>query len=249
MLTLQADEVQVWYAYTDRCSAPELQQSYLSLLSPQERERHARFAFEHLKAEFLLTRALCRIMLSHYAAVDPAAWSFGQNAYGRPHLLGPQQGLGLSFNLSNTRSLVAMAVVRGMDEIGVDVEELQRRPAPINIADRYFSPHERAGLMGLRGAAQSQRFFDLWTLKEAYIKARGQGLSIPLDAFSMRLDNADIAVEFEPHMGQRGSDWQFALHHLQASHNLALCVRRPAAGAARICLHETVPRLEAVRPR
>lgn len=249
MLTLQADEVQVWYAYTDRCSAPDLQQSYLSLLSPPERERHARFAFEHLKAEFLLTRALCRIMLSHYAAVDPAAWRFGQNEYGRPHLLGPQQGLGLSFNLSNTRSLVAMAVARGTDEVGVDVEELQRRPAPVEIADRYFSPHERAGLQALRGAAQSQRFFDLWTLKEAYIKARGQGLAIPLDAFSMSLDSAGITVEFDQTMEQRGSDWQFALHQLQASHNLALCVRRPAAGAARITLQETVPRLEAVRPR
>jgi 4'-phosphopantetheinyl transferase len=237
MLTLGADEVHVWYAYTDKCRAPELLNDYHGLLSPPERQRHARYAFEPLKAEFLLTRALCRIMLSHYADVDPAAWCFGQNEYGRPHLIGPQSGLGFNFNLSNTRSLVAMALVRGKVEVGID------------IADRYFSLSERAGLQALSGTAQSQRLFDLWTLKEAYIKARGQGLSILLDAFSMHLDGGDIAVEFDAEMAERGSDWQFALHRLQERHNLALCVRRPMAGPARIGLREVVPRLEAVRPR
>jgi 4'-phosphopantetheinyl transferase len=248
-LSLAADEVQVWYAFADQCSAPELQREYLSLLSPEELQRHARFAFDHLKAEYLLTRALCRIMLSHYAAVDPAAWTFGSNSHGRPHLLGPAAGLGLGFNLSNTRSLVALAVARDTHELGVDVEALDRRPAPIEIAHRYFSPAERAGLLALQGAAQHQRFFELWTLKEAYIKARGLGLSIPLDTFSMHLQNGDIQVSFDERIGPHSGPWQFALHNLQGRHLLALCVRPPANGPARIRLLEVVPRLEAVRAR
>ena len=248
MLTLQADEVHVWYAYTDKCRAPELRGDYYGLLSPQESQRLARYAFENLKVEFLLTRALCRIVLSQYARVDPAAWRFGQNEYGRPQLLGPAPGLALDFNLSNTPSLVAIAVTRGVGGLGIDVEELDTRPAPIETAGRYFSSSEYAGLQALSCAAQSQRFFDLWTMKEAYIKARGQGLAIPLQAFSICLDNGQVAVEFDERMKQRSDDWQFSLHRLQSRHNLAVCVRRPEAGLARISLNEVVPDLKAVWP-
>ena len=248
LLSLPADEVHVWYAYTEQCQAPDLQQAYCSLLNEEERGRQARFAFDHLKAEFLLTRALCRIMLSHYAEVDPAAWAFGFGSHGRPYVLGPPAGLGLGFNLSNTSSLVALAVARGMRDLGLDVEEIHRRPAPLALADRYFSLPERSSLQALHGEARHLRFIQLWTLKEAYIKARGHGLSMPLDAFSMSLDRGDIQVTFDARLGSGGGPWQFALHDLQGRHQLALCLPRPAVGRARIVLREVVPRLEAVRP-
>lgn len=241
MLKLSQDDVHVWYAYTDRCRTPELQRGYFELLNEEERQRHAGFAFDELKLEYLLTRALCRITLSRYADVAPQAWQFDRSPLGRPSLASPQSALGLSFNLSNTRSLVGIAVARCNDEVGLDIEEGDRATAWMEIAARFFSRRELAALESLPADRRQRRFFDLWTLKESYIKARGKGLSMPLDAFSIAVEG-EIGIVFEPSSAdEHPQDWQFVLRRLGARHHLAVCLRRPPDRPALVALRETVP--------
>src|SRR6185295_18612851 len=121
----------------------------------------------------------CRTTLSHYAAVDPTAWQFARNRRGRPEISGPLGVAPLRFNLSNTAGLIACLVTLGVD-VGVDVEDTHRRGETVRIANRFFSASEVAALEALPPERQRQRFFEYWTLKESYIKARGMGLAIPL---------------------------------------------------------------------
>lgn len=236
-LTLGADEAHVWYAWTAQCSDAALLAYYDSLLTAPERAQCARFAFEHLRREYLLTRALCRLSLSQYADVAPAQWQFQRNAYGRPEIAGAGQALDLQFNLSNARSLVAIVISRGR-AVGIDVEETQRGVEMLPIAANYFSARELKALQALPPEQQSQRFFQLWTLKEAYIKARGQGLAIALDSFSFDLDAA--APAFHCDSGDAAA-WQFAQVALGPAHRLAVALRRGGGRDCVLRLGEVVP--------
>jgi 4'-phosphopantetheinyl transferase len=216
-----------------------LRDYYRSLLTQAELARLARYAFDHLKVEYLITRALCRTVLSAYREVPPQDWSFVANEYGRPEISTP--GIeGLRFNLSNARSLVACVVTRTADA-GVDVEEIERRGDPVAIADRYFSAQELQALNALPPERRRHRFFELWTLKESYIKARGMGLSIPLDQFSLLVDERPIRIAFDPRLGDRAEDWQFELASLSEQHLLAVGIRRGAHPDFKISLREVVP--------
>lgn len=236
-LTLGADEAHVWYAWTAQCSDPARLAYYDSLLTAPERAQCARFAFAHLRHEYLLTRALCRLSLSRYADVAPAQWQFQRNAYGRPEIAGAEQALELQFNLSNARSLVAIVVSRGR-AVGIDVEETGRAVEMLPIAASYFSAAELAALRALPPAQQPLRFFQLWTLKEAYIKARGQGLSIPLDSFSFDLDAAALALRCD---SGDAAAWQFAQFAPGPAHLLAVALRRAGGRDCVLKLGEVVP--------
>ncbi len=235
-----AREAHVWYAWAEQCSAPHLQERYRALLNAEERERLGRYAFDYLKAEYLLTRALCRTTLSRYADVDPADWTFCTNQYGRPEIAGPAAARGLRFNLSNARSLVACVVTRDADA-GIDVEESSHAGDLLAIADTVFSPVERAALRALPHALQRQRFFDLWTLKESYIKARGMGLSLPLQQFSFDVGLPAIGIAFAPEMAQSADEWQFALRRLGPDHTLAVSVQRGPGPDFGVSMREVVP--------
>jgi 4'-phosphopantetheinyl transferase len=239
LLPLADDEAHVWYAWTAACSTPLQRAAYAALLTPDERARCARFAFDELKAEYLLTRALCRTVLSRYADVRPQDWRFDSNAYGRPEIAAPAGAVPLRFNLSNARSLVACVVTRRADA-GVDVEETARAEAPLEIAEQFFSADELRELRALPAAEQGRRFFDLWTLKESYIKARGLGLQIPLERFSMRF-GATIGIAFDATLGDDADAWQFFSTRLSAAHTLSLALRRETDLSFRIQLREVVP--------
>lgn len=236
---LAPDEAQVWYCWTDECLMDGRAELYRSLLSAEESARLERFRFEHLKREFLVTRALCRLTLSRYAPVHPAAWRFAANRYGRPEVAMPGLDLPLRFNLSNARSLVACVVTRTADA-GVDVEEMDRPGETVAIADQYFSKSEVDGLRRLPAAQQRQRFFELWTLKESYIKARGLGLSIPLEQFSFELQET-IGISFDARLQDRADDWHFELHWPSRRHVLAVGLRRGCSRTVRVRVRHTVP--------
>jgi 4'-phosphopantetheinyl transferase len=211
-----------------------------ALLAPAERARRDRYRFEHSRREYLLTRALVRTTLSRYAPVEPAAWTFRENEYGRPEVdvAGYRD---LTFNLSNTRGLIACVLARDR-EVGVDVEDTERRGETVSIADGFFSPREVAALRTLPEAHRRARFFDYWTLKEAYIKARGMGLSIPLDQFSFLLDaGPPIRVAFDPRLGDDAATWQFAQFDLSPKHRTAAAVRRGPGPDLRFVVRETAP--------
>lgn len=239
-VTLPEGEAHVWCAWTAPCDTPALRAYYVSLLSAREKERLERFAFDHLRLEYLVTRALCRTVLSAYAAVPPECWRFRTNSYGRPEIDAGEALPPLRFNLSNARHLVACVMTRTADA-GIDVEDTGRRGETVSIAEHYFSPQELLALHALPAERRRRRFFELWTLKESYIKAEGMGLSIPLDRFSFLLPGPPIRIAFEPGSADTAGEWQFGLFHPDERHLVALSIRRARRMPFRLRFRETVP--------
>lgn len=221
---MQTGRTHVWYASPEALSDPSIATRAGALLSDNERARAARFVFERDHLTYVAAHALCRIALSAHQDVAPSAWHFEAGDNGRPEIAAPASPL--RFNLSHTRGLVACAVVETRD-IGVDVESLDRG-APLEIAERYLAPAELRELRDLPAAEQPRRFFQYWTLKESYLKARGSGLTIPLDRVTMILASDGAAtVHLDPDVGTDGEDWHFARRDASSSHALAVCVHDP----------------------
>jgi 4'-phosphopantetheinyl transferase len=200
--------------------------AYRALLSPEEHARMARFVFDRDRRVFLLTRALVRTTLSRYAPVAPADWQFIANVHGRPELLDRPSGVpDLRFNISHTDGLIACAVTIGR-EVGVDVEHINRHLTH-DVAGRYFAPGEVTDLKRLPPEEQQRVFFDYWTLKEAYIKARGFGLALPLGDFAFKLNPPRAPeITFEPSLEDDPATWQFLQEWPTPQHRLGLAVRR-----------------------
>ncbi len=218
--------VHVDLVLTDSTEAAAKRDRYLPLLSPEEHERMARLVFERDRHRFLLTRALVRTMLSRYAKVAPADWQFIANVHGRPEILDRPAGVpDLRFSISHTDGLIACAVTIGR-EVGVDVEHVGRRLTQ-DIAARFFAPAEVAHLQSLPDEEQERVFFDYWTLKEAYIKARGFGLALPLGDFAFHFSaDGPPSIAFEPSLPDDPATWQFLQDWPSPAHRLGLAIRR-----------------------
>jgi 4'-phosphopantetheinyl transferase len=213
----------------------------LAHLSEAERERHARFHFAEDRDIFLVAHALTRVRLARALGCAPAALSFSASERGRPELAGPHAALEprLRFNLSHTHGLVACALTLEAD-IGIDVERLDRSVELLAVGARVFSTRELAGLTALAGEAQRARFFGLWTLKEAYVKAIGKGLSAPLQAISFSPEQPDpVPVAFEPAAADAPDAWCFRRCAPGPGHLLAVALR--AGPAAAISFSELAP--------
>jgi 4'-phosphopantetheinyl transferase len=222
------EEVHVWTVDTVSAGSGRLA-SYERLLSPDEAARFARFRHDGARTEFLLGRALARTTLSRYVPVPPEAWRFALGSHGRPDIANlPAGAPALVFNLSHTRGLVACAVTVAR-EVGVDVE-FTGRDITHDIPGRFFAPDEVRDLRRLPAAEQRPAFFDYWTLKEAYIKARGLGLAIPLHHFAFtRHPDGGRTVRFVAELGDDPGTWQFWQATPDPAHRLALAVRRAGA--------------------
>jgi len=215
----------LWIVDPDVITDPYTIAAYHTVMSKEEAVQQARYRFSEGRREYLVTRGLVRHALSAYAPVLPRDWSFVRNDHGRPSIAGPSGAPRLRFNLSNTRGLIVCLVARDR-EVGVDVEDTQRRGETVSVADRFFSPFESAALRRQPVAKQRDRFFDYWTLKEAYIKARGMGLAIPLDHFSYHLDEpGGIRISFAPELDDDPARWQFSLHSF-GRHRVATSIER-----------------------
>jgi 4'-phosphopantetheinyl transferase len=221
-------------------SEAELLARFGELLSPEEGQRQRRYLFEHSRRQHLLTRVLVRSVLSRYAMVDPRSWRFEANPHGRPFIAAPAPAAPLAFNLAHTDGLVVCLVARSA-EIGVDVEYTPRRTAFAQIAGRFFSPSEAAALCALPPDAQRERFFAYWTLKEAYIKARGIGLAIALDAFSFALEGDAISIAFDARIDDEPGAWQFTRLALSPEHACAIAQRVGSGARAQLRQFEWVP--------
>jgi 4'-phosphopantetheinyl transferase len=203
---------------------------YLAILSLDEKRRLARLFSTPKQELFLLAHGLLRTELSKCADVDPAAWQFRAAAQGRPEIAAPKSPL--RFNLSHTQGLAACAVTDGRD-VGIDVEDITREHS-CGLAERIFSLREQKNLRDLPAQEQARGFFELWTLKEAYLKARGLGLTIPLRAFSFYRDEAgEWRIEFAASWGgapdqSRFEDdrrrWAFRSWRIGARHQAALAM-------------------------
>jgi 4'-phosphopantetheinyl transferase len=204
-----------------------LKERYAALLDTDEQARWRRFRVDGARDQYLIGRALLRTTLSRHADVAPTAWRFETNAYGCPFVAAPVACRDLRFNLSHTDGLVACAVTR-RGEVGIDVENTDREVDPLALAPTVFAPAEIADLAAMPAAGQRERFFSYWTLKESYIKARGMGLSLPLDGFWFDLGSGAPRIRFAATCPDRPGRWHFEQHQPTPHHKLALAVSTAA---------------------
>jgi len=190
-LTLGCDEVHVWRATLDK--TPSRIQSFLSNLAPDERARAEQLYFERDREHFIVARGVLRAILSGYLNRVPASLSFCYSSYGKPALAGESDWDAIRFNVAHSHGVAVYAVARGR-EVGIDLERIRFDLALAEIAERFFSRREVAMLRTLPTEVQRQAFFRCWTCKEAHIKARGQGLSLPLDQFDVSLASGEPAA-------------------------------------------------------
>ena len=221
----------VFLCQPELITEPALLMRYEALLDVTERSRLARFHNARDARTFLIAHALVRTTLSQFADTHPHEWRFRTNEFGRPEIAGPAGAGTLRFNLSHCDSLIVCLVAAGV-EPGVDVEEICGADDLLELADRYFSPSEVAALRSCPSDT-TDRFFALWTLKEAYIKARGMGVAIPLDKFSFSFCNERVAIRFDPELADQADDWTFTLERPLPSHFVAIALRHVPTGTQR----------------
>jgi 4'-phosphopantetheinyl transferase len=190
-LVLRSDEVHVWRASLnlERSKIQSLQQ----ILTADERSRAERFYFQKDQEHFIVARGLLRAILGRYLDMKPSQLRFYYSHHGKLALARELGRHMLRFNLSHSHGLALYAITH-CREIGVDLEYVRPNLAYEHIAERFFSSREIDALRAMPANTQKQAFFNCWTRKEAYIKAKGAGLLLPLDQFDVSLVPGEPAV-------------------------------------------------------
>jgi 4'-phosphopantetheinyl transferase len=183
-LVLSDDEVHVWRTYLLQTGS--MMDRFCDVLAEDEVARSKRFRFDSDRQKFIVARGVLRLILCRYIAAEPSQLRFTYGPYGKPVLLDKGEECSLRFNLSHLADL-ALYAISDKREVGIDVESLNSNSAPQEIARRFFSSREAGEICGLPPERQREAFFHCWTRKEAYVKARGEGLSFPLDRFEVPL--------------------------------------------------------------
>lgn len=183
-LSSAREQVHVWRVALE--CGPEEEAQLRALLTAQETERAERYRFEKDRHSFIVRRGVLRLLLGWYLDTGPFRPAFTATDFGRPILPAGAAGANLRFSVSHSGGLALLAFARDR-EIGVDVEQVRGDLDYCAISSLYFSEGEQASLRLLPSEMRREAFFACWSRKEAYIKARGQGLSIPLDLFDVTL--------------------------------------------------------------
>jgi len=222
-LPLPEDEVHLWRVDLEAIGADESR--WQRVLSSDELTRAARFHFSRDRQRFVASRALLRTILASYLATDPTGLSFSYSKKENPSLGAAYADTGVAFNISHSGGIALLAFTRGR-EIGVDVEQLRPDSDLEAIARRFFSTREQSQLTALPPEEKVDAFFRCWTRKEAYIKATGDGLSLPLDQFDVSLaageTNALLATRPD---GAEAARWLLQEVPGGPGYIAALCVR------------------------
>jgi 4'-phosphopantetheinyl transferase len=232
-LDLKSDEVHVWLVREDDAAIGTA--GYDSVLSSVERDRASRFRFAAHRGRYIVAHAALRHILAGYLKLDPSQLEFREGPYGKPKLVSNGHGEALNFNLSHSHEAALVAVTLGR-EVGADIEHIKRDFHWQEIAERFFAPGEIARLRALPEEKQQRAFFTCWTRKEAYIKAKGGGLSIPLKDFEVSLSpgepasliscisdpeevtrwslaKVDVGLEYEAAVAVEGHGWRLMCRH------------------------------------
>jgi 4'-phosphopantetheinyl transferase len=232
--------IELWCASLADIDAAQCWESYRALLDGPERARQQRLRMSDDRRRDLAARALVRTVLSRHAPVAPEAWEFAPDAHGRPRILAPQPVPPLEFNIAHSGELVVLAVRRA-GALGVDVECLERRTDTVAL-ERYFAPEEAEALRALPPGERRRRFFELWTLKESYLKARGVGLRLPLRGFAFGFTApGTLELTFTGLFADDPAQWAFAQFALGERYVLAVCAQRRASQALALKMHAVVP--------
>jgi 4'-phosphopantetheinyl transferase len=197
-LHLRGDEVHVWQASLD---VPlQLVETLQKTLSNDELKRAARLHTPDIRARFIVARARLRAILGRYLEVEPRLLHFVYGGEGKPALGSEFEHHSLQFNLSHSDRVALYAIAQNRN-VGIDVERVRSNIPFETIIHRFFSSLERRALQALPRSNREKAFFHFWTCKEAYIKARGKGLSLPLTGFSVSIQpdgGALVAQQDEP---------------------------------------------------
>lgn len=223
----------LWIVEADCALDTRSASRFLQMLSAAERARLDTFHFPNDQQRFLVSHALVRSVLSFYCQVSPDEWRFTEGEGGRPEVLNSEGlQLGLRFNLSHTKGLVACVVSREID-CGVDVENEYRHLDPAEVAGYALHPLEQQALKAIPEEGQLSHFLAFWTAKEACMKACGRGLSLAPNSFALEInDDCTSARVVE---APDGLDWQIALMQPNSSHHLAVAL--DPAGRQHICVN------------
>jgi 4'-phosphopantetheinyl transferase len=206
-----------------------------AMLGRDEVARADQFLFADDRNTFIAAHALARAMLTEVTGLPIVNWRYVTGPFGKPAIAPCCGGDSLCFNISHTRGLAACAVTRD-DELGLDVEASDR-PADLEMASRYFAADEVRAILDAKPAERRRLFCRLWTLKEAFIKATGEGLSRPLDSFAFSLDPIRIVFQTRPGLvtpDDDPTDWQFVECRPRPDWQLALALCRPRSRPMRL---------------
>jgi 4'-phosphopantetheinyl transferase len=215
----------------DTVDTPQAYAACAVTLSPAEKQRAECFVFERHRRQYVFAHGLLRFALSSLApAVGPSEWHFMADHYGRPFIAAPASARLLYFSLSHTEGCVA-CIVSGCEAVGVDVEKVTARQSLFEIANSNFAAEEIDALRASHPDNVVDRFFDTWTLKEAYLKARGTGINLPLDRFSILIfPDREIGIRFAPEISDDAARWHFTRRPPSATHKLAIADGSGLAG-------------------
>jgi 4'-phosphopantetheinyl transferase len=193
-------------------------------LSAEELKRAGGYCFQKDSEHFIVARGLLRTIIGRYLDMEPGQVRFCYGPHGKPAMSRVFGNETLSFNLSHSHGLALLAVSRGR-ELGVDLEYILAHLADDQIAERFFSPREVALLRGLSKDVQREAFFIFWTRKEAFIKATGKGLSLPLNQFEVSLVPGKPIVLLSTNGDhQKASRWWLQPLAARSCYAAALCV-------------------------
>ncbi len=225
MLALEPSEAHFWLCKPDELEqSPEYIASMESVLNADELARMRRFKFPQHSNLFCISHAFTRYVLSLYAPLKPAEWNFSKGEHGKPYV--NNAGFeDIYFSLSHTKGLIALFVAKG-HEIGCDVEGRKSNVRGRDIAKRFFSSSEVEEYMAFDEQERQFRFFDYWSLKESYIKAKGKGLAISLGKFSFSLNHRPIAFSADEDLEESGVNWTFQLLDVGSQHVAAIATRQ-----------------------
>ena len=215
------DEAHLWRIDLDREFSAV--QSAFEILSSDERQRAEKYHFETDKKHFIVARAALREILSRYLHIEPHRISFSRNQYGKPSVSAEISNNLIEFNFSRSREIALCVVTRGR-AIGVDIEFVNEDSANLEIVERFFSPDEITALKEIPVDLKTAAFFSCWTRKEAFVKAVGQGLSYPLQNFSVSVKPEEVAPLLTVNYNRENSDWSLIYFSPNPDYAAALAI-------------------------
>lgn len=228
-------EAHVWIITLESVCDPAVLQHCRDILNTEEREKLGRFVRPQDSHQYLVSHALVRNVLSRYADIAPSDWRFIQGKHGRPEII-PDTRTRLRFNLTHTSGLAACIVTLD-DDCGIDAELLHERSNPLGVAKRMFSAQELDQLQQRKGQAFLEYFYERWTLREAYVKARGIGISFPTRQLCFNVDGEKVSVKFDTAIDDCDKDWNFRLIRPDAAHVIALALRDSTGKSKHLCIN------------
>ena len=232
------NQVDLWLLPVDELTNI-LREEYDSILSSKERDFSKQIIIQDEKDLYVSARALLRTLLYRYTNLPTLEWHFEKNSFGRPYITHPQQHRNIRFNISHTSGLVACSISTS-HEVGVDIESILQNRNFHKISRDFFSEQEANSLNSIPPHEVKHLFYTYWTLKEAYLKARGIGLSLPLSSFWFELSMFP-RIFFSSECKDTSKNWRFISKSITNKHLLALAIRTNSTADINVRVYQAQP--------